>query len=343
MQSPRARTLWLVSVDELYSRVALLGSPMDGEWNFTRSLPRALRTREAAWLFASSKRSYVFERGGEGPLRFRWIDYDAAVLCVSAQRSLSDELRHDLCELRARSSCPLLVYLAHCDATDALADLVEIETREALDRAGYNADTVEFVRANDYTPTFDEEAVRALVAALDERARIAPALTAGPWVAVVAQEGGPDVGAAELLLNTGVPSAGTATVMYGDYFEQPVISAVNLGAIYEITGYARGWCEASGPLTEGQVLFEPDAFSTVRRVRALVFCDRVREGLEVVLSVEWSGDYTTATIDTIEPDSLCANAAWVTMTMRRPVIALRGMPFYWGERAFAGIVCGAAE
>lgn len=328
-----------MSANELYSRVALLGRAMDGVWNLLRSLPRALTVREPDWLFATSKRSYVFDAGRDAELaRYRWLEHDAAVLVVSARLSITDEIRRDLCELRARSSCPIVAYIAHCDAPDSLADLAEIEARELLDRAGYDADDVEFVRAYDFVRTWDDEAARSLAALLDERARIAPALDEGPLLATVVSDGGPLIGSAEVSLVRGVLREGPVGTAFGSMLSIVKVVSTSMTVLYPISAMMTAYCESSDPIATEQLLYERASLEPVTEVRAVAFSERVRDGLVAALVPEWCGGLVGARVDDVTPDLCFAGAALVTLTLSEPVIAPRGLCFYWDNRSEFGIV-----
>lgn len=320
-----------------FSRVAVLGRELDGVWTFLRGVERATHAQDSHWVRSDGRRVYAMEFDASGPLRLRWQPYEAAVLVVSATRSITDELRRDWSELRARSRCPLVVYLACCDSAHAVPDVVEMELRELLDRAGYDADTVEFVRARDEAASFDTDAVDAVFSALDARAWVAPNPAEAPLIAVVTERWYDGANGLRVVQGR-LDERRSWTAVQGTDALGVRARKVSTSRERDARGHgaANAWLD---PQLEPESVVLDDALYTRRsRVRALAFHREITAQRARTLSMELRGALIDGRIEYIGSDVIDPRGIWVWIEWSAPHCALDGMALRF-DGASAAIVC----
>lgn len=96
----------------------------------------------------TDKRRFVFVASGEDGLAAAPRVFDAAVLVLSAERSVTARTRAFVFELSVTHRGPLIVVITGCESPNGEPDLVEIEARELLDEMGFDADGIACVRTS---------------------------------------------------------------------------------------------------------------------------------------------------------------------------------------------------
>jgi hypothetical protein len=287
------------------------------EMNYFPSLDRVSTT------LRSAKRRYEFAVGSGAIPRLPPRAMDAAVLALSARRSVRTCTRERLLELRAHGPCPVVLLVTESEAPDAVADLPEIEARELLDATGFDGDSAEVV----YAPATLERvgrdarwevATRAIIEALDERARDAPDDESLPFAQRIDA------------LRVGRQSATVrGTVLRGRATRGETLQQIVGDARYTVKVEAllgRGSLQVRGLTNdaEGSLLCAPDSIAPSRALRLRLFA--ARPWTEGILSSNVSllglGPATDATLSPVDPRPTAADIVDVIAALERPVSVL---------------------
>ncbi|MFO0558337.1 MAG: hypothetical protein U0269_10000 [Polyangiales bacterium] len=137
-----------------------MGDEADGALRLVRAVTqRAVRSVDVAMDFnppmddggafeivETDKRRYLFVRSGDDGLAAVPRTFDAVVLALSAERSVTARTRELVFELSLTHRGPLVVVISGCESASGEPHLVEIEARELLDQFGFDADAVACAR-----------------------------------------------------------------------------------------------------------------------------------------------------------------------------------------------------
>lgn len=274
----------------------------------------------------TSKRRYRIVECDQPPFELPARTLDAAVLVVSATRSVHGVLRRLAFTVDARGRCPLVVFVTRCAHSDALRDLVEIEVRELLEALGRVADDVPFVFSEMEDARDDEDSARALVDLLDERATVCAQSAETPVVARVS--GNYYDGWTSLEVSSGILSLKRSLVIVdGARYSDTLVRDLRWYA-RDLIEFGLGFCSTklTDPGDEGAWVSSVEHTKLVSVVDLAVFdAVELSEGWSRECFVRWGLTDVRGTFELQSVGEVAPNLGRVRVTLSQPVLFIARM------------------